>query len=92
MRVLVGIALALLVLLPLAWAGLHAHYDSWHPCDWLLRETVDHVLRQGGIDPDTASVPLKASTVETPYVQAVLHLRNTPAQCLGTWLSGRVFP
>lgn len=71
---------------------MHAQYNSWHPCDWLLQDTVERVLRRSGIDPDTASIPLRASTIETPYVQAVLQLRNTPAQCLGTWIAGRVFP
>jgi hypothetical protein len=90
--VLIAATTATLAFTALAWVALHAHYESWHPCDWLLQDTVAHVLWRSGIDPDTASIPLKASTVEAPYVQAVLRLRSTPAQCFGTWLSGRIFP
>ena len=92
MRVLVVAAVAALALLALAWVGLHAHYRSWHPCDWLLQDTVAHVLWQQGIDPDTASIPLQARTVQAPYVQAVLQLRNTAGSCLSTWITGRILP
>lgn len=91
-RILTVVAVATLALLSLAWVGLHAHYRSWHPCDWLLQDTVAQVLRQRGIDPDTASIPLRASTVQAPYVQAVLQLRNTPGSCLSTWITGRILP
>lgn len=80
------------VLLPLAaWGLLHASYHSWHPCDWLLQDRVSKVLRQRGIDPDTASIPLKATIAGSAEVQAALQLRRTPAQCLSTWALGRVF-
>lgn len=80
------------VLLGGAWIAFHAVYHSWHPCDWLLQDRVESVLRGNGIDPDTASIPLRATVVESAEVQAVLRLRTTPAECMGTWALGRVFP
>lgn len=83
---------AVALLLPLgAWVLLHGAYHSWHPCDWLLVDRVDLILRWEGIDPDTASVPLKAVVVESSEVRAVLQLRHTPMQCLGTSAS-KVLP
>lgn len=81
------------ILLPLGvWALLHESYDSWHPCDWLLVDRVALILRRQGIDPDTASIPLKATVVGSAEVRAVFQLRNTPGQCLITWAAGRVTP
>ncbi|HEV2148932.1 MAG TPA: hypothetical protein VGR37_16120 [Longimicrobiaceae bacterium] len=71
---------------------LHEAYDSWQPCDWLLVDRVSLILRREGIDPDTASVPLKATVAASAEVRAVLQLRHTPAACLGTWAAGRVLP
>jgi uncharacterized membrane protein len=82
----------LVILLGGGWIASHAVYHSWHPCDWLLQETVQAVLQRRGIDSDTASIPLQARVVELTEVQAVLRLRNTPAQCASTWLLGLVFP
>jgi hypothetical protein len=88
-----GPLLALLAVLPpLAWVGQHARYHSWHPCDWLLQEEVDALLRRQGVDPATASIVLRATAAEHPRVRAVLRLRNTPAECLVTWAAGRVLP
>lgn len=84
---------AIALLLPLgAWVLLHGTYQSWHPCDWLLVDRVDLILRREGIDPDTASIPLKATVVESGEVRAVLQLRHTPMQCLLTWATSRVLP
>ncbi|MBW3627949.1 MAG: hypothetical protein KY464_01510 [Gemmatimonadetes bacterium] len=73
-----------------SWAALYAGYHSRHPCDWLLQETVHRVLQQRGIDPDTASIPLKASVVGSAEVQTVLRLRSTAVQCLSTWAGARI--
>lgn len=89
LRVLLLLGVALLPLA--AWGLLHARYHSWHPCDWLLQDRVSRVLRQRGIDPDTASIPLKATVAGSAEVQAALQLRRTPAECLSTWTLGRVF-
>lgn len=83
---------ALGLLIGAAWIGSHAAYHSWHPCDWLLQDTVDRVLERRGIDPDMASIPLKAEVSEASEVQIVLRLRSTPLQCVSTWAAGRIFP
>lgn len=80
------------LLLGAAWIGAHAVYHSWHPCDWLLQDTVDRVLERRGVNPDTASIPLKAEVSEAIEVQTVLRLRSTPFQCASTWAAGRIFP
>ncbi len=90
-RVLAAAA-ALCALLHAAVAGLRAHYLSWHPCDWLLQDTVSRVLESRRINPDSASVVLRATTVESPEVQAVLETHDTPASCLITWASLRLTP
>lgn len=82
----------LLLLPPAGWVLLRQRYDSWHPCDWLLVDRVALILRRAGIDPDTASVPLKATVAASPEARAVLQLRNTPVECLSTWVAGRVLP
>ena len=83
---------ALGLLIGAAWIGSHAVYHSWHPCDWLLQDTVERVLERRGVDPDTASIPLKAGVSEAPEVQIVLRLRRTPLECVSTWAAGRIFP
>jgi hypothetical protein len=70
---------------PLPRANCRIWDHSWHPCDWLLVERVDLILRREGVDPDTASIPLKAVVAESAEVQAILQRRNTPTQCLVTW-------
>lgn len=82
----------LLLVLALGATGLYARYHSWHPCDWLLQDRVATVLREQGIDPDTASVVQRAIAVESPEVQAVRRLRSTAASCFATWAAGRVAP
>lgn len=52
------------VLLLTAWIGARSVYHSWHPCDWLLQDTVDRVIARQDIDPDSASIRLKAVTSE----------------------------
>lgn len=85
------IAGAALTALPLgAGAILHAHYHSWHPCDWLLQDTVGAILRRSGVDPDTASVVLRATTVESPEARAALERHQTPSACLAAWGAGMV--
>lgn len=83
---------ALALLLPAGWIGMRAHYDSWHPCDWLLQERVDRALERRGIDPDSASIPLKATTAGSAEVQSVLRLRPEPLQCLATRMGDRIDP
>lgn len=85
-------AAGLLLLSFVGWGLLHETYDSWHPCDWLLVDQVALILRREGIDPDAAPIPLKATVAESAEIRAVLRLRNTPAECLGTWAAGQVLP
>lgn len=75
-----------------AGAVLHSHYQSWHPCDWLLQDTVGRILERRGIDPETASVVLRATTVESPEVQATLERHRTPSSCLLAWAGRGVLP
>lgn len=84
--------LGLALLLAAGWVASHAAYHSWHPCDWLLQDSVDRLLERRGIDPDTASIPLKATASESTEVQLVLRLRSTPARCLATWAAGQISP
>jgi hypothetical protein len=87
------VALALLLAVSGAgWVAARARYHSGHPCDWLLQDRVARVLRRQGVDPDTASVVLRARTAEHPEVRAALRLRPTPAGCLAAWASARIFP
>lgn len=87
------IAGIVLLLLPLSgWVLLHQTYHSWHPCDWLLDDRVALILRRHGVDPDTASIRLKATVAESAEARAVLRLRSTPGQCLTTWAAGRILP
>ncbi|MBW3655293.1 MAG: hypothetical protein KY444_04250, partial [Gemmatimonadetes bacterium] len=65
-------------------------YQSVHPCDWLLVDSVERVLRRAGIDPDSASVPVLATTVGSESVAALMAGRKTPASCLLAW-AGRRF-
>lgn len=90
MRVALLVVGSLAVFLPAAWLLLHRAYGSWHPCDWLLVDRVSRILRQRGVDPDTASIPLQATVAGSAEVRAVLLLRNTPGQCLVTWAAGRI--
>lgn len=83
-------ALALIVLPSAGWVILHGRYDSWHPCDWLLQDRVELMLRRQGLEPDAVPVPVKASLAESAEVRAVLQLRRTPMQCLGTLAAARV--
>jgi hypothetical protein len=84
------VVLAVLALLALGTGLLRHHYASWHPCDWLLQDAVARTLQRQGIDPEAASVPLKASTVGSEEVQARMRGRITPLRCLGSWAVRRV--
>lgn len=86
------LGILLLLLAAAGWGLLHRRYQSWHPCDWLLVDRVAVILRRQGVDPDTVSIPLKATVAESAEVRAVLRLRHTPAQCLITWAAARVLP
>lgn len=80
------------VLLRTLVAGLRAHYLSWHPCDWLLQDAVSRTLEIRGIDPDTASIVIRATTVELPEVQATIERHNTPLSCLLSWAGTNILP
>jgi hypothetical protein len=88
-RVLLSLVL-LLSLLTAAVLALRSGYRSWHPCDWLLQDEVARTLERRGMDPDTASVPLKAVTVGSDEVRVRMRGQHTPLRCAFSWALRRV--
>lgn len=83
-------ALLVLALPVLGFAAAARRYQSVHPCDWLLVDSVGRVLRRAGIDPDTAGIRVLATTAESEPVALLMAGRSTPASCLLGW-GGRRF-
>ncbi|MBW3569615.1 MAG: hypothetical protein KY467_00790 [Gemmatimonadetes bacterium] len=85
-----GVAVLVLLVPASGFAAAARRYQSVHPCDWLLVDSVERVLRRAGIDPDSAGVPVLATTAESEQVAQLMAGRDTPASCLLGW-AGRRF-
>lgn len=84
------VALVALAVPALGFAAAARRYQSVHPCDWLLVDSVERVLRRAGTDPDTAGVRVLATTAGSEPVAALMAGRSTPASCLLGWAGRRI--